>query len=202
MIIVIGRGHSGTRVMSHTLAASGVFMGRCNDSGDLVPGDAMYAACWVFAKQRDPEGFRALIELYLETILDSEAEHKGFKIPEASLVYPWLVRMYPDAYYIHWVRDPRDCILGWHQTDDLSAFGLDFPKYDDIRLQRMVSWQYQYGLVMDMPRPRRFIQVSFEDFVLQQDRELERLREFLGFELAKIPVHTHPVGRWRRNETG
>ena len=200
MIIVIGRGHSGTRVISHTLAQSGVFMGRCNDSGDLVPGNAMYAACHLFARQRDFKGFVALIELYLETILDSEAEHKGFKIPEASLVYPWLVRMYPDAYYIHWVRDPRDCILAWHQTDNLSDFGLDFPEYENVQLRRVVSWQYQYNLVMDTRKPKHFIRVSFEDFVLQQDRELERLREFLGFELEKIPVHTEPVGRWRRNE--
>lgn len=200
MIIVIGRGHSGTRVMSHTLAQSGVFMGRCNDAGDLVPGDAMYAACQVFARQRDFKGFSDLIEQYLETILASKAEHKGFKIPEASLVYPWLVRMYPDAYYIHWVRDPRDCILGWHQTDNLGDFGLDFPEYENIHLQRIVSWQYQYSLVMNTPKPKHFIRVAFEDFVLYQASELERLERYLGFELATIPVNVDPVGRWRRNE--
>ena len=38
LITVIGRGHSGTRAMSHTLSASGVFMGApLNVSGDLVP---------------------------------------------------------------------------------------------------------------------------------------------------------------------
>ena len=40
---IIGRGHSGTRAMSHTLSASGVWMGEpLNGSGDLLPPQAMY----------------------------------------------------------------------------------------------------------------------------------------------------------------
>ena len=51
LITVIGRGHSGTRAMSHTLSASGVFMGApLNDPGDLVPPEAMYEACRVLAR--------------------------------------------------------------------------------------------------------------------------------------------------------
>ena len=35
MITIIGRGHGGTRAISHTLMASGVFMGATiNESGD------------------------------------------------------------------------------------------------------------------------------------------------------------------------
>ena len=38
LITIIGRGHSGTRAMSHTLYASGVYMGRTlNRVGDKVP---------------------------------------------------------------------------------------------------------------------------------------------------------------------
>ena len=38
MITVIGRGHGGTRAMSHTLSESGVYMGATlNGSGDLIP---------------------------------------------------------------------------------------------------------------------------------------------------------------------
>ena len=37
---VIGRGHSGTRSISHTLSASGVYMGEpLNGSGDLIPAE-------------------------------------------------------------------------------------------------------------------------------------------------------------------
>ena len=51
LITVIGRGHSGTRAIAHTLYASGVFMGHTlNRSGDKVPPHALYAACRVMAK--------------------------------------------------------------------------------------------------------------------------------------------------------
>ena len=48
LITVIGRGHGGTRAMSHTLTASGVHMGALlNNSGDLLPPGDMYEACRV-----------------------------------------------------------------------------------------------------------------------------------------------------------
>ena len=51
MITVIGRGHSGTRAISHTLSASGVEMGaELNESGDLIPPGEMYEACRVMAR--------------------------------------------------------------------------------------------------------------------------------------------------------
>ena len=34
------------------------------------------------------------------------------------------MRLFPDLHYINWVRDPRDCILGPHLTDDLKTFGI------------------------------------------------------------------------------
>ena len=57
LITVIGRGHSGTRAMSHTLGASGVDMGNpLNNSGDLIPAEDMYEACRVFAQYVDWKG--------------------------------------------------------------------------------------------------------------------------------------------------
>ena len=51
LITVIGRGHSGTRLISHTLYASGVYMGGLiNASGDKMPPAALYDACRVMAK--------------------------------------------------------------------------------------------------------------------------------------------------------
>jgi hypothetical protein len=49
MVTIIGRGHSGTRAISHTLSASGVYMGEpLNNSGDLIPPQDMYDACRIF----------------------------------------------------------------------------------------------------------------------------------------------------------
>ena len=108
LITVIGRGHSGTRAISHTLYASGVYMGnRLNPSGDKIPGQAMYDACramaryvewngglsWdfdaLFSMPIDPD-FERHIGTYLEDVLHNPAAHRGWKIPETSLVYPWI----------------------------------------------------------------------------------------------------------------
>lgn len=219
LITIIGRGHSGTRIMSHTLTATGVFMGHpLNESGDLLPPQDMYDACRVFARHVrwlgelewdwsalhtmpiDSE-FTRLIERYLTTVLSCTDEHKGWKIPETTLVFPWIVRMFPDAKYIFWVRDPRDCVLGRHLTDNLADFGVPAPATDDVRLRRAISWKYQDDLIRATPRPKHWIKVRFEDFVLRQEETLPRLEEFLGFPLARIPVHQDRVGRWK-TDTG
>jgi hypothetical protein len=71
---------------------------------------------------------------------------------------------------------------------------------EDVRLRRAISWRYQYDLVKATPRPAKWIEVRFEDFVLRQEQTLARLEEFLGFELARIPVQPEAVGRWRADE--
>jgi hypothetical protein len=217
MITVIGRGHSGTRAMSHTLSASGVYMGaQLNVSGDLVPAEDFYEACrvvarhvrhlgglrWDFSKLHsmpiDP-AFVRLVESYLSSVLSSPAEHKGWKLPETILALPWIVRMFPDVKYIHWVRDPRDCILGAHLTDDLSDFGVPYDRPDDLREMRAVSWKYQSEIFRATPQPRNLLALRFEDFILNQDRVLRRLEAFLGIPMAKIEVRPESVGRWRRD---
>jgi len=215
---IIGRGHSGTRAMSHTLAQSGVYMGAENNkSGDLVPAEDMYEACrimarhvaykgnlqWDFSKLHDmpiDPAFTKLVESFLSSVLGSDAEHRGWKLPETTLVFPWIVRMFPDINYIYWIRDPRDCILSGHLTDDLKNWGIEYDATDDIREQRAISWKYQVELVKATPKPKKWITARLEDFVQQQDDTLARLSEFLGYPLTKIPVKPEVVGRWRSDE--
>jgi len=215
LITVIGRGHSGTRAISHTLYTSNVYMGDpINASGDLLPPWAMYEACRVMAQyvrwedglnwdfsalhaMAIPDQFTALLSEYLRSVLGEHSEHKGWKIPETTLIYPWLVRLYPDIRYIFWVRNPRDCILGRHLTDDLANFGVEYPKTEDERLRRAISWKYQYDIVKATPRPAHWIEVRFEDFVLKQEETLQRLEAFLGFPLSRIIVRPDSIGRYK-----
>ena len=216
MVTVIGRGHSGTRAISHTLSASGVYMGEpLNKSGDLLPPGPMYDACRVFARYVTYEGglkwdfnrvlsaepvaeFTDLINEYLKTVHGSGAGHKGWKIPETVLCYPWIIKMFPDIKYIHWIRDPRDCILNSHVTDDLHDFGIEYPDYQgDVRLMRAYSWKYQRELMNATPDPANVIKIRFEDMVLNQDDTLNRLGLFLGLEMRKIEMRPESVGRWK-----
>lgn len=165
MITVIGRGHSGTRAISNTLSESGVFMGSpLNNSWDwsrrkvcMKPAVFLAEVCGLHRRfdlgffkgaldGPDP-AFVRLIEDYLSSVLNSDAPNKGWKIPETTLCYPWILKMFPDMHYIHWVRDPRDCILGGHVTDELEKFNIDYPETGNIREKRAISWQYQPGLM-------------------------------------------------------
>lgn len=218
MVTVIGRGHSGTRSMSHTLSASGFYMGAgLNDSGDLVPAEELYEACRVMARHVrhlggfnwdfsalhtmpiDPE-FARLVNSYLRSVLASDAPNKGWKLPETALIFPWIVRMFPDIRYIYWVRDPRDCILGRHLTDDLADFGVPYDRTDDERLRRATSWKYQVAIYQATPRPANIIEVRFEDLVLRQEETVSRIERFLGVGLARIPMRRDSIGRWKRDK--
>ncbi len=214
-VTIIGRGHSGTRAISHTLTASGVFMGEPqNESGDLLPPEPMYQAVRIFAQKVkwlgglewdwtevfkaaiDPE-FDRLIKVYLLSLRNDHSRWKGWKIPETTLVFPWIVRLFPEIKYIFWIRNPRDCVIGGHITDDLLEWGIQYPQTEDIRLKRAISWKYQYDLVRATPKPLNWIEVRFEDFVLNQAETLGRLEEFLKIKLTTIPVKPETVGRWK-----
>jgi hypothetical protein len=216
---IIGRGHSGTRAISHTLYASGVYMGASiNRSGDLIPPNDMYEACRILARYVEwkgglswdssklhtmpiPDEFTQLIHSYLKNVLEEHEKTPdavvGWKIPETTLVYPWIVRMFPEIKYIFWIRDPRDCILNRHITDDLRTFGIQYPETEEVRLQRAISWKYQYDLVRATPRPANWIEVRFEDFVRHQEETLSRLEEYLGIPLGRIIVRPDAVERYK-----
>lgn len=218
MITIIGRGHSGTRAISNTLSESGVFMGSpLNSSWDLIPPESMYEACRVFGKYVDYKGdltwdfskvlsmepdpaFVRLIEDYLSSVLSSNVPNKGWKIPETTLCYPWILKMFPDIHYIHWVRDPRDCILGGHVTDELKNFNIDYPETGDIREKRAISWKYQRELMKATPEPAKLIKIRFEDMIFKQDEVLKELESFLGIEMAKIEMRPDSVGRYKTDE--
>lgn len=217
MVTIIGRGHGGTRAMSHTLTASGVDMGApLNVSGDLLPPESMYEACRVMAKHVKHLGgekwdfsalhtmpidpaFTRLIEDYLSSVLSSDQPLRGWKIPETTLCLPWIVRMFPEIHYINWIRDPRDSILAAHKTDDLADFGVPYEKTDNVRRRRALSWKYQVEMVKATPKPKHWISVRFEDFVLDQDSTLKKIGAYLDLPLAKIPVKVDAVGRWRHD---
>ncbi len=219
MVTVVGRGHSGTRAISQTLYASGFYMGALlNPSADLVPADKLYEACRTMARHvrylgnlewdfsalhtmpMDPE-FTKLVEAYLGSVLATRQPLKGWKLPETILIFPWIVRLFPDIHYIHWVRDPRDGILGQHVTDDLARFNVPYDRTDDVRRMRAISWKYQTAIYRATPKPRRLIEVRLEDFVLDHEATLRRLEAFLGVPLARVVVRPETVGRWK-TDTG
>jgi len=219
IVTIISRGQSGTRTLSHILTASGFYMGsKLNKSGDLTPtrgklGD-MYKACglvgdyvkylggfkWDFStvlEMEPPDEFVSLVKNYLECVLNSDEENKGWKLPETILAYPWIVKMFPDNKYIYLIRDPVDCILGEHPTDDLSLYNVPVGDgvFESKKVQKIISWKYQFEIFKATPKPKNLIEIRFEDLVVNQERTLKKLEDFLKQPMTKIKMNPDPAGR-------
>lgn len=69
-----------------------------------------------------------------------------------------------------------------------------------LRLRRAISWKYQYDLVRATPKPHRWIEIRFEDFVLNQEETVLRLEDFLETRLARILVNPEAVDRWKMDD--
>ncbi len=223
LIIVIGRGHGGTRLISETLSRSGIYMGTTNGSGDLVPAQAMYAAVrlagafvsmtskhtWDFAKllsSEPPEEFLKLVNFYLKDLKSNKNKNVGFKLPETLFALSWIFKMFPDACYIYLTRDIRDNISGRHITDNLSDFNVPHQTtpYHVVNNNltstiesRIESYLYQRQIVDATYKPQRFLEVKFEDFVLEQEKTLATISEFVEMPLVSVDVDKSKVGCYK-----
>ena len=179
---------------------------------------------WDFSKMISwgiPKFVRKEMKDYLKD-LDDHREYDaftdklvGWKMTESNLIYPWLVRLYPDWYYIHLVRDVRDMMARPELTDTESHTNLfnvkDYKSYPNKffvnektsrkrapfnHLVQAINWKYQLDIVKSIQAPN-YIRVTLEDLVMNQDEELKRLSEFLGFELKKIHAEEEVVESWK-----
>jgi len=207
-------------------------MGDTNVSGDHVPRGKplrVYHACKLFGKNVEYKDrfkwnfepaiacaphkyFQSVVTDYIRTVQGPRA---GWKLPEMSLVVPWLTKLYADFFYIYIIRDPRDVILKPHFTDDLMFFGVPFkygsertavlmnargtikPTGESTLLQRAISWKYQAELFKATPRPEHLLILRFEDLVLDQKTVLQKMEEFLRAKLKSIKMRPESVGRYK-----
>ena len=218
-IIIIGRSHSGTRILPEVLQSSGIFMGApLNVASDLLPPDELYEACKIFGQQVIYKGnyhwdftnavradipirFKQLLESYLQSLIQSNRQPLGWKIPENTLIYPWLCRLLPKATFIYWVRHPEGSCGRMAGVDRLEKWGIPCKKFWFHEWNykiRVVSWKYHYDIVMHTPRPQNFLRIRFEDYVQQQDRSRKAVEELIGYELKNIELDQAKVVTYQR----
>jgi hypothetical protein len=188
-----------------------------NESGDLIPADEMYRATRLAGRRVERIGHH---EWDCSRLTESEPPPDyrahvarghgdfGFKLPETTFSLPWLVKMYPHARYLHWTRDPRDAVMRPHFSDDLPRFAVPseytpgrtpgrLPWPDSPMEARIESYIYQRRLVAISPRPEHFLEVSFEDFILDNARITATIGDFVGRPLAPVtaPLDARKVDR-------
>jgi len=123
-LILLSRGGSGSRLLSNLVEDTGIFLGnQLNSSGDsmelVVPFYRAivekYRCKAKWQRQQTVPRIRASAARMIKNLPEDKAW--GFKIPESILLLPELALAFPDAAYVHLVRDPETtCLRRTHMT--------------------------------------------------------------------------------------
>jgi hypothetical protein len=144
-------------------------------------------------------GLRTLFDMYAT---QHGKRRAGEKTPDNTQVIPAIAAVLPEAHFIHVIRDPRDTVLSWQKTwfaptREPEALGRAWRQF--VRAGRHGGAAVAH-----------YIETRYEDLVLQPERELRRICNFLALEyspamadpsaqgaarLAQLNSRTHRSGR-------
>lgn len=190
-LILLAKGGGGSRLLSLLAQDAGLFIGnQVSASGDsLEMVNAIYKG--VIEKYRCQAGWqRDLVVDELRGAAHQMLELAGFpkawgfKLPESLLILPEIAAAFPQARFVHLVRDPLStCLRRTHMTARLDneigrvalplayrALGLPLARIlEDSPAEHMAyTTRHQLEQVLDLRRtlpPSRFLQLSFEDLM-------------------------------------
>ena len=123
-IILLARGGSGSRLLSLLAKDLGIFIGNeLNESGDSLE---MVDTVWTGAERKLSAPSQESTEATIQELRQSANSIRnrcskfnswGFKLPESMLLIEELDRAFPNAYYLHLIRDPlTTCLRRTHLT--------------------------------------------------------------------------------------
>jgi hypothetical protein len=212
-VIVLGMHHSGTSILAEILHRFGVFMqanvrhheskffvdlndrvimgGGANWARNpIMPVTEVMAQREVAAKRIAKQGLLK----YLEAGYDG-ASRWGFKDPRTCVTLPLFVELYPDARYLHIVRNEADAATSLAASDK-RGLGLEPDREFWKSLQRQhVARAREYGA-----RQRFYHEFAYEDFCLRPVEVLQQAYRFLDLPFTpeleaflKGKIYTHRI---------
>ena len=221
-IFVVGSARSGNTLLYHLLLSSGHFPPYRTEPvvfDLLIPrfGDFRHRRnreelmkYWVRSKQcrlsgLDPRQLtdRVLNEIssageFLATVMDGMAQAQGYRRwavwgPDNLLHMRAIKRQIPNALFIHVIRDGRDVALALHHKGFIRPFPWD------RRHRLLVSalhwqWKVQRGRRSARKLGDDYIEVRFEDLVLEPQQTLAQVGEFIGLPLDYERIQRSPLG--------
>ncbi len=227
-VVLMGRGHSGTRVLSRVCTALGLNLGA---SDTLATGDAddqiftqqikkvatnnVATTAPQALQERDLVEFQQAVAGYYER-LGRPDQQWGWKFPETYLIAPYIAKTFPQARYIHLVRDGRDIAFKRHLTDDpqrtlgwklLSYCGaLHLPHY----LQAGISWAFQvdnFDRFRSTVPTGQILDVTFEDLCLHSQQVAHHIGDFFDLPFTQAceqyiaeKINTKKVAQYQEND--
>jgi len=234
-IVVINTAHSGSRLLARVLMDAGVYMGaNLSDSLDclemlpLVEHAVLASRTGVPAGPEldDPQS-RRLAERHFDKHLAHIGGSKrwGWKLCETLLVVPLILRYFPQAVFVHLIRDGRDVALSpfvspkatfWRKvyfgSQDIQSWNGYPMTQRAYRAHAMLfnahRWRYHVDLARGFSEAlgEQYIEVRYEDLVLDHEATVDKL--FAGLSLPRAPVagalglSASSIGKWRRLPKG
>ncbi len=186
VVVVLGAGRSGTTWLHRLISAHPMVAGTETGETWLFTDIAPVWADPVRELAGDGAvmtGMRAFCDSLLVTMRDRvapEATHVCEKTPTTVWRLPVLAQMYPDAAYVHVVRDGRDVAASLARTWTGGAE----PSIEEIEGAAR-EWVEAVGAVRRAaPSLRRFRRVRYEDLLEDPQGQLERLWRWIGLDVT------------------
>lgn len=111
----------------------------------------------------------------------------GDKTPQHAVVMPLLHQLYPDARFIHIIRDPRDAATsGFFHF----AKGEESKRTEHFRQFMQGSWAQAIQLSRAAAKafPSQYLELRYEDLLTNEEAELGRCLQFLGVDAGPDAV--------------
>ncbi len=203
-IIIMGRGHSGTRVIAWACHHLGINLGLTEEklSGDAADTEFTKSIKKIVYNSikgtefkwsnREYKRFCNAVAKY-HTNLSPSTPHWGWKFPETYLIGPYILKAFPDTKFIHFMRDGRDVSFKYHLTDKPNRpIGRKIIKATNTlhkahHIQAATSWQYQVNMFDKFKEHiplGNLLEMKFEDLCLNPEDTSQALINFIGIEMT------------------
>jgi hypothetical protein len=238
-VIIFNKSHSGSRALAELLTAGGIFMGaHCNESRDSL--DMLnvvqflvgkyypdYSPLWDANAPADEELARLLrrsFEQHLAGFDPSGAKFWGWKLCETTYILPVLDFLFPQAKFIHLIRDGRDVAFCDHHgpsdpwwskiyfnTDKMRTFrgfrltGPSYrrrsPMFNALHWVNSVTVGRSFGMMLR----ERYLEVRYEDVCRNFTPVARRVLQFAGapepekaIGVMRPKIHSGSIGKFRQ----
>ena len=132
-----------------------------------------------------PELMAALYEYYAAT---AKKKYWGDKTPSFFRMIQVLSRLFPDARFIHMIRDGRDIYLSWRKMDSTKS---------NICVTAL-EWVYKVRKAhkeLKQLDSKRVMEIRYEDFVENSEKELKKICGFIG-----LQYESNMLNYWQTSE--
>jgi hypothetical protein len=238
-IVVYNKSHSGSRLLAAVIERAGVFMGahqnESKDSLDLLELVTHlvlahypdYGPLWDGRAPADPvlPGLvRRVFASHLAGFDATDGDRWGWKLCETAYIVPVVDFLFPNARFIHLIRDGRDVAFCDHRGPDNAFwkkvyFNTDrITRWRSLRLTKKAYRRRSYlynaqhwvnsvtiGRCYGAMLRECYLEVRYEDLCLQFEHTAARVLEFIGLEEAfplvvpmRSQVYPSSIGKHRR----